>query len=99
MGVTLAEPAERGETIESLGKLLLGLLVFWAYLDFMQLLIIWQSDLPHEADWYIRRTDWRMGGSSQRWSRACTSSCRSSHSFGRRCSDRVGRWVGWPPCW
>jgi hypothetical protein len=56
LGVTLAQPAERGETIESLGKLLLGLLVFWAYLDFMQLLIIWQSDLPHEANWYVRRT-------------------------------------------
>ena len=49
------EPEPSGAT-EDLGKLMLGLLVFWAYLDFMQLLIIWQSDLPHEADWYVRRT-------------------------------------------
>jgi hypothetical protein len=33
------------------------LLVLWAYLDFMQLLIIWQSDLPHEAPWYIARSE------------------------------------------
>ena len=58
MGVMLgggSEPEPSGAT-EDLGKLMLGLLVLWAYLDFMQLLIIWQSDLPHEADWYVRRT-------------------------------------------
>lgn len=48
--------ADPNPALEDLGKLMLGLLVFWAYLDFMQLLIIWQSDLPHEADWYVRRT-------------------------------------------
>lgn len=52
----LVQPPDRSKTMEDLGKLMLGLLVFWAYLDFMQLLIIWQSDLPHEADWYVRRT-------------------------------------------
>ena len=46
----------RSQAMEDLGKLMLGLLVFWAYLDFMQLLIIWQSDLPTEAEWYVRRT-------------------------------------------
>jgi hypothetical protein len=38
-----------------LGRLLFGLLVLWAYLDFMQLLIIWNSDLPEEAAWYLKR--------------------------------------------
>lgn len=56
MASALAQPSDRSRTMEDLGKLMLGLLVFWAYLDFMQLLIIWQSDLPHEADWYVRRT-------------------------------------------
>jgi hypothetical protein len=37
---------------DDLGQLLQGLLVLWAYLDFMQLLIVWQSNLPHEAAWY-----------------------------------------------
>ena len=58
MGVTLGgdRARARARRPKILGKLMLGLLVFWAYLDFMQLLIIWQSDLPHEADWYVRRT-------------------------------------------
>ncbi len=38
-----------------LGKLLLALVVFWAYLDFMQVLIVWQSNLPDEAAWYLPR--------------------------------------------
>ena len=52
LGATLA--GADGAT-KDLGTLTLGLLVFWAYLDFMQILIIWQSDLVHEADWYVRR--------------------------------------------
>ncbi|RBM08844.1 hypothetical protein NJLHNGOC_03595 [Novacetimonas cocois] len=35
-----------------LARLMLGLTVLWAYLDFMQFLIIWQSNLPVEAAWY-----------------------------------------------
>lgn len=41
--------------LNDLGRLLQGLLVLWAYLDFVQLLIVWQGDLPHEAPWYIER--------------------------------------------
>ena len=48
--------AHGGEaTRADLGRLLLGLTVLWAYLDFVQLLIIWQSDLAEEAPWYIAR--------------------------------------------
>jgi hypothetical protein len=39
-----------------LGKLLLALVILWIYLDFMQLLIIWQSDLTDEASWYLARS-------------------------------------------
>ena len=56
----LGPPLDDG-TLRSLGKLLLGLLVLWAYLDFMQLLIVWQSDLPNEAPWYIVRLTGGMG--------------------------------------
>lgn len=45
------EPAPR----EDLGKLMLALTIFWAYLDFMQILVIWNSDLPGEAAWYVHR--------------------------------------------
>jgi hypothetical protein len=51
----LGAPMDDG-TLRSLGKLLQGLLILWAYLDFMQLLIVWQSDLPYEARWYIIRS-------------------------------------------
>ena len=40
---------------EDLGKLMLALTIFWAYLDFMQILIVWNSDLPGEAAWYLHR--------------------------------------------
>lgn len=40
---------------EDLGKLMLALTIFWTYLDFMQILIVWNSDLPGEAGWYVRR--------------------------------------------
>ncbi|MBO1325526.1 hypothetical protein K2X14_10690 [Acetobacter sp. TBRC 12305] len=38
--------------LKDLARLLLGLTVLWAYLDFMQFLIVWQSNLPVEAAWY-----------------------------------------------
>jgi hypothetical protein len=56
MAAVLVRQSPHSESLKDLGKLMLGLLVFWAYLDFMQLLIVWQSDLPNEADWYVRRT-------------------------------------------
>ena len=43
------------EVTRDLGRLLFALLVLWAYLDFMQMLIIWNSDLPDEAGWYLLR--------------------------------------------
>ena len=49
-------PLHDEDTLRSLGKLLLGLVVLWAYLDFMQVLIVWQSDLASEAPWYIARS-------------------------------------------
>ena len=53
--VVVGPPLDDG-ILHVLSKLLLGLLVLWAYLDFMQLLIVWQSDLPNEAPWYIVRS-------------------------------------------
>jgi hypothetical protein len=38
-----------------LARLLLALLVLWAYLDFVQLLIVWNSNLPNDAIWYAPR--------------------------------------------
>ena len=38
------------------GKILFGLVLLWAYLDFMQALIVWESDLAAETPWYIVRS-------------------------------------------
>ncbi|ADE15684.1 conserved hypothetical protein [Nitrosococcus halophilus Nc 4] len=38
-----------------LGNLLLMLVMLWAYLAFMQYLIIWSGNLPHEISWYLPR--------------------------------------------
>jgi hypothetical protein len=55
MATVLGDPVSPAER-EDLARLLQGLLILWAYLDFMQLLIVWQSDLPHEAAWYLVRS-------------------------------------------
>ena len=43
-----------------LGNLLLMYVLMWAYLGFVQFLIIWAENLPHEIAWYVPRlhTDW-----------------------------------------
>lgn len=52
----LAAPAIEQPVLADLAKLLLGLVALWTYLDFMQLLIVWESDLATDAPWYVRRT-------------------------------------------
>ncbi|HKP46246.1 MAG TPA: hypothetical protein VJT50_06565 [Pyrinomonadaceae bacterium] len=39
-----------------LGKLLLALVMLWAYFAFSQYLIIWSGNLPEEIRWYLPRT-------------------------------------------
>lgn len=38
-----------------LGKLMLALVMVWAYFNFSQFLIIWAGNLPEETSWYIPR--------------------------------------------
>lgn len=39
-----------------LGNLLLTMVMFWAYVSFMQYLIIWSGNLPEENSWYLHRS-------------------------------------------
>lgn len=39
----------------ALGRLLLAFLLFWAYMEFSQGLIIWIANKPDEARWYVAR--------------------------------------------
>jgi len=43
------------ERLHDLGNLLLALILVWAYLEYMQFLIIWIEDLPDETGWYRER--------------------------------------------
>lgn len=38
------------------GKLLLAMVMLWAYFAFSQYLIIWSGNLPEEITWYLKRT-------------------------------------------
>jgi hypothetical protein len=38
------------------GKLMLALVMVWAYFNFSQYLIIWSGNLPEETIWFIKRT-------------------------------------------
>jgi hypothetical protein len=46
---------QRGQ-IADLAQILLATTIFWAYVEFMQFLIIWEEDLKSEIDWYLRRS-------------------------------------------
>lgn len=48
--------------LRDLGNLLLMYVLGWAYLAFVQYLIIWANDLPHEIRWYLPRLHGAWGG-------------------------------------
>jgi hypothetical protein len=55
-------PVDRALTkmhLHDLGKLMLALVMLWAYVNFGQLLITWSGNLPDEVVWYIKR--WNNG--------------------------------------
>lgn len=49
----LGQPDARLTSV--LARILLGLTILWAYLEFMQALIVWESDLTAEIPWYLHR--------------------------------------------
>lgn len=62
VAILLAAPSLAREVRDDAGKLLLATVVLWTYLDFMQVLIVWQSDLAHDARWYLQRSTGIWGG-------------------------------------
>ena len=46
---------ERDE-MATLVKILLATTIFWAYIEFVQFLIIWEENLRFEIPWYLKRT-------------------------------------------
>lgn len=50
------ERLARPRLLSDLGNLLAAFILIWAYLNFMQFLIIWSGNLPEEAIWYVNRS-------------------------------------------
>jgi hypothetical protein len=46
---------ERRDHMYDLSQILLATIIFWAYVEFMQFLIIWEENLKTEIHWYIVR--------------------------------------------
>lgn len=40
-----------------IGKLMLALVMVWAYFNFSQFLIIWSGNIPEETPWYLKRME------------------------------------------
>lgn len=49
------------EHLHDLGKLLLGLSTFWAYIWFSQYMLIWYANIPEETGYYISRVSGTWG--------------------------------------
>ncbi len=49
-------PEAPPEVADDIGRLLLALCALWTYLDFMQVLIVWQNDLVTQTPWYLARS-------------------------------------------
>jgi hypothetical protein len=43
------------QQLRDLGSLLMAFIMVWAYLAFMQFLLIWAGNLPEEVPWYVAR--------------------------------------------
>lgn len=44
------------ERVEDLGRLFIGLSLFWAYIGFCQHMLIWYTNMPEETSWYVTRS-------------------------------------------
>lgn len=52
----LRVPRADGQQLADLATLLFASIVFWAYVAFMEFLIIWIGNLPREVTWYTARS-------------------------------------------
>jgi hypothetical protein len=48
---------ERRAHMADLARILLATTIFWAYVEFIQFLIIWEENLKTEIPWYLRRLE------------------------------------------
>jgi hypothetical protein len=48
---------DRRKHMVDLTQILLATTIFWAYVEFMQFLIIWEENLKYEIPWYLKRLE------------------------------------------
>jgi hypothetical protein len=56
MGLAWAGLNSGGQNQRLVRALLLGTVMFWVYLHFMQYLVVWGGNLPREIHWYLDRS-------------------------------------------
>jgi hypothetical protein len=57
LAALLAPPDRRETRVRTLAAILVGIILLWAYIVFMQYLVIWSGDIPIGAEWYVKRAD------------------------------------------
>jgi hypothetical protein len=55
LAVLLVDRTAQRARLPDLGNLLMMYVLTWGYLAYVQFLIIWSADLPHEIGWYLLR--------------------------------------------
>ena len=56
LAVMLIDRPAKRKVLPDLGNLLMMYVMSWAYLAYVQFLIIWAADLPREISWYVQRS-------------------------------------------
>lgn len=57
LAIVLIDRDAHRRVLPDLGNLLLMYVMTWAYLAYVQFLIIWAENLPHEISWYVARRE------------------------------------------
>ena len=52
----------RGAAPWRYGEVLLSIMLFWAYIQAMQYIVIWAGNIPNEVSWYLARASGAWGG-------------------------------------
>lgn len=56
IAIAAAARFKPGALLDAPARIMLAIVLLWAYLSAVQLIVIWESDLSHEIPWYLRRS-------------------------------------------
>ncbi|RME77167.1 MAG: quinol:cytochrome C oxidoreductase, partial [Planctomycetota bacterium] len=87
----------RGEQQHDLGKFLFGMIVFWAYIGFSQMMLYWYGNLPEEVTWYHDR--WKGGWKLVSIALVLFHFVLPFLALLGRWAKRRGGWLAFMACW